>query len=69
MSRRRFRPRLWAVLVGIAALAVALAWAAAPSGPAMAPLAVLLPRGALMTVESMDFGALVDSWIRSPEQR
>ena len=29
----------------------------------------MLPQGALMTLESADFGALVDTWSRSPEQR
>lgn len=69
MSRGRLHLRLWGVLLGVAALAVAIAWAAAPSYPAALPLAAMLPQGALMTVESADFGALVNVWNRSPEQR
>ena len=69
MSKLRLRPRSWAVLAGIVALLAALAWASAPSTPPNPPLASMLPQGALMTVESEDFSALVAAWNASPEQR
>lgn len=69
MSKRwRLRPSGWAVLLSVTGLFVALAWAAAPRGPAALPMAAMLPQGALMTVESADFGSLVDAWNQSPEQ-
>ncbi len=69
MNERPSTPGLPTLLACIAALAAVLAWAAAPSSPASAPLAAMLPQGALMTVESAHFGDLVAAWNRSPEQR
>ncbi len=68
MSKLRLRPRAWAVLSAVCMMLAALAWASIPSAPGNRPLATMLPQGALMTVESADFGALVAAWNRSPEQ-
>ena len=69
MSKLGLHPRAWAVIGALCVLMAALAWAAVPSAPASRPMATMLPQGALMTVETADFGALVAAWNRSPEQR
>ncbi len=69
------RSRLLALCLSLTALASLAAWGfqavrrPRPSGAAPASMAALLPPGALLTIESPDFAALLDAWNTSPEQR
>ncbi len=62
--------------IGIAALSVVgcvsgLVWIAAQvlaPPPPKSLMAAMLPQGALLSIESPDFGALVHDWTQSPEQ-
>ena len=65
------RSRLLALCLSITALAAwGLQAATHPRRPTLpAGMAALLPPGALLTIESPDFAALLASWNASPEQR
>ena len=69
------RSRLLALCLSFAALASLAAWGfqtarrPRPSAAGPASMAALLPPGALVTIESPDFAALLESWNASPEQR
>jgi len=57
------------LIASAALLAVAIAvWAAIPSVTRSQSLAAQLPPGALLTIESPDFAALLRSWNASPQQ-
>jgi hypothetical protein len=57
------------LIISTSALAIALAvWAAVPVLGHKQVLAADLPPGALLTIESPDFAALLHSWNASPEQ-
>ena len=71
MKTLRRHPYLFA-LVFLAATALAFQTVrslAKPSGADTQPLAALTPPGALLSIESPDFAALLNSWNSSPEQR
>ena len=68
------RSRLLALCLSLTAVAGLAAWgfqtATRSRHPALpASMAALLPPGALLTIESPDFAALLESWNASPEQR
>ncbi|HEY5330511.1 MAG TPA: hypothetical protein VIJ79_11540 [Acidobacteriaceae bacterium] len=57
------------IVIATSTIAVALAiWAAAPTTAHKQVLAADLPPGALITIESPDFAALLHTWNASPEQ-
>src|SRR4051812_31384807 len=57
------------LIASAALLAVAIAvWAAIPAATRSQSLAAELPPGALLTIESPDFAALLSSWNASSEQ-
>ena len=55
-----------AAVVAVAGAIWAAQGAGAPDRPA--PMAAMLPQGALLSIASPDFGALLREWERSPEQ-
>lgn len=59
-------PRILLIAAGVIALA-AVVWAALPATNAGTSLAFDLPPGALLTIESTDFGGLLHSWNASSE--
>jgi hypothetical protein len=57
------------IVIATSTIAVALAvWAAVPTSAHKQVLAADLPPGALLTIESPDFAALLHTWNASPEQ-
>jgi hypothetical protein len=57
------------LVCGVAAFAGLARYQAASPGAATTSMANMLPQGALLTIESPDFGTLLHEWNASPEQK